>query len=327
VFLTSVGSTAREGAAVRRRLVLGGGVVVLVVGLGLAAVHDTRAATDWDLDDNGLPDVCVGGPYTFKFLGVRPAPTAGEFDWEYRLETNAAARKKVNRIVLTVNRGVAPSDIVGASTQGASVGIQTSKFGDGDTSTKVGFAIYDVFTAAITPKVDTSLAIPFSVRSRVGTGGLISIGVDTGTGGFIGCASNPEDAVAGPTSIEGPAVAEVTVDPNSAIAASTIYSSSSNVCPVEVGRDGAGSITFVRFTAEALANGCNPEHILVVPQSEISIVFQGFSLPLHFTGDGFEGNGPILLGSTDKCLRIWDKNCGCFYLVSTTGTSRNGCTT
>jgi hypothetical protein len=154
----------------------------------------------------------------------------------------------------------------------------------------------------------------------------MSIGVDTGAGGFTGCASFTEDAVEGPKSIEGPAVAEVTANPDSAIAVSTIYASQSNVCPVEVVRNGAGNISFVQYTPEALANGCNPAFILVVPQNEILIEFQGFKLPLHFTGDGFEGNGAILLGSTDKCLRIYDKSTGSYILVSTT-TTRNGCTT
>jgi hypothetical protein len=325
--LTRVGSIAREGATVRRRLVLGGGVLVLVLGVALGAVRDTGAGAPWDFNENGLPDRCVGGAYRFDFLGVQPAPTAGQFDWHWRLTASSeAARKKVNRLVLTFNRGVVPGDILSASTQGASVGIQKGAFCAGDTATKVAVGDCNASTGAITPKVDTSLAIPFSIRSTVNTVGLISIGVDTGTGGYIPCVSFTEDAVAGPKGIEGPAVAEVTVDPNSAIAASTIYNSPSNVCPIEVVRNGAGNIAFVQYTAQALANGCNPEFILVVPQSEIFIEFQGFKLPLHFTGDGFEGNGPILLGSTDKCLRIWDKNCGCFILVSTI-TTRNGCTT
>jgi len=311
----------------RRRMLCSGGVLVLFLGLGLGAAGDATAGGPWDFNENGLPDQCIGGPYTFDFLGVEPAPTSGQFDWHYRLTaTNDAARKKINRVVMTFNRGVVPDQIISASTQGTSAGILKSGFGAGDTATKVAFGDYNAFTGAINPKVESSLTIPFSIRTTVNTVGLISIGVDTGQGGFAGCSSFTEDAVAGPKSIEGPAVATPTANPDSAIAASTIYTSQSNVCPVEVIRNGAGNITLVRYTTEALANGCDPAFILTVPQTALFIEFDGFKLPLHFTGDGFEGNAPVFLGSTDKCLRIYDKNTGSYILVSTT-TTRNGCKT
>jgi hypothetical protein len=81
----------------------------------------------------------------------------------------------------------------------------------------------------------------------------------------------------------------------------------------------------VQYTPEALANGCNPAFILTVPQTELFIEFNGFKLPIHTTADGFEGNSPVLLGSTDKCLRIYNKSIGSYILVSTV-TTRNGCT-
>jgi hypothetical protein len=309
----------------RRRLAINGAVLglmlPLVIGLGPAAPARAQGGS--------LPQVCMTGQSTYKveFVGVGPSPVAGRFVFGYRLTAiNSAALKKISRVVVVVSRGVVPSDITNVynslTPPSPISSVQKSGFGTGDSATKVGTGDTNAFVVAIPIQPGTALTIPFFLESKIGRVGLMSIGVDTGSAGFATCLSNVTDTVAGPTGIVGPAVADTPVDFDSVIAASSILTSPANNCPIEVVRNGAGTIVAVQYAPHAPAS-CLANDVEKVPLSELFVD----GLSLHHIGDGNAGNGLFVLGSTDKCVRVCDSRTGFCYLVSTTGTSVNGCKT
>lgn len=317
-----------EAVAPGRRGWFAASVLAMVVGLALGVATEVTAfhiRAD-DQNDNGIPDVCRGGANKLSFLGIRPSPTAGRFLYDYvLLAGDAAARSRLNRIVIAFNRAVVPSNITGAF-DGAGAPLQSvlAGFGAGEATTKVAVGDLNAFTLAIFPKAATSLSVPFSIEATFSRVGLTSAAFGDGTTtGVTFCLSRLDDAVAGPMGIEGPAVTAPTVDAQSIIAASSTLTSPANSCPVDVARDAAGSIAAVTFTAQAIANGCDPAHILKVPITDVIIG----GVQLHHAGDANAGNGLFILGSSDRCMRLFDTRTGTVFLVSTTGTARNGCTT
>jgi hypothetical protein len=263
-----------------------------------------------DQNHNGIPDVCRGGPYTVRFLDIQAAATPGNLLYRYELTGDSMAIKKVARIVLVLNRWVLPSNVVAQ---------HKSTFGAGDTATKAAIFDLNAFTVAIPVQPGTALKIPFPLETTElsPSVGLISIGVDTGQG-YVLCVSRTEDP-AGPMGIEGPAVS-APIDTNAVTAAATVFSSPANNCPVEVFRDPAGNVILVRFAEGADAN-CTLRQVQL---SEVTVD----GVPVEFIGvDGTGGGGLVIIGSTHACYRLFDQRTGTVYLISTTGTSVDGCKT
>lgn len=268
--------------------------VALSCALTVLGVTDVSGQTADDTNNNGLPDVCNtdGNSYSIALISVDPRPD-GSYDFTYSLTPiSDAALKKISRVVFAFERPLVPADIKNPAPP------QLSDYCVEDAPSKAGRGTCGTFEGYISPKPGPSLTIPFSITSATNKRGLITVNVDTGTGGLFTCKSRRGSAGdltdQGPMGIEGPGG---DINPLQVTAVSTIIATPNDLCPAEVRKDARNKISEI-VLAPGADPGCTIEVVDVLTADGITVNSVGGS-----------GGEPVVLHSGENsCKRIWDGN-------------------